>query len=256
KEKTLGLNGSISGNISDPFSAGITGNINLRTKNYNIFNTTGYYYRDFPGSGSFDNRYKSRTVYDPSGNPITIDPQFDRVQEERENNRLRKGFNTNLGIEYFLTESSSLTASGFFRIGKNDNNTINNVSNYKNGQLIEKNIRTEDGNNDNHNLQFALNYENKFDDRGDHKLTADLQFETSKNDQDSYIFDEIVHPEYSRLPSEDITENQDRTNYLAQIDYVRPINETGQFEAGYRGDFDKNVTDYILLQEEGTSGQF
>lgn len=256
KEKTLGLNGSLSGNISDPFSAGLTGNLNLRTKNFNIFNTTGYYYRDFPGSGSFDNHYFSRTIYDPSGNPITVDPQFDRVKEERENNRLRKGFNTNLGIEYFLTESSSITASGFFRSGKSDNNTINNVFNYKNNQLVEQNIRTEDGNGDNNNLQFALNYDKKFDDAGHHKLTADLQYETSKDDNSSFIWDELIFPESSRLPSEDILDNQKRTNYLAQVDYVRPINEHGQFEAGYRGDFSENITDYTLLEEIGTSGQY
>lgn len=256
KEKTLGLNGSLSGNISDPFSAGLTGNLNLRTKNFNIFNTTGYYYRDFPGSGSFDNHYFSRTIYDPSGNPITVDPQFDRVKEERENNRLRKGFNTNLGIEYFLTESSSITASGFFRSGKSDNNTINNVFNYKNNQLVEQNIRTEDGNGDNNNLQFALNYDKKFDDAGHHKLTADLQYETSKDDNSSFIWDELIFPESNRLPSEDILDNQKRTNYLAQVDYVRPINEHGQFEAGYRGDFSENITDYTLLEEIGTSGQY
>lgn len=256
KEKTLGLNGSISGNISDPFSAGVTGNVNLRTEKFNIFNTTGYYYRDFPGSGTFDNHYLSRTVFDSLGNPITIDPQFDRVREERKNSRLRKGFNTNLGIEYFLTESSSITASGFFRSGKNNNNTTNNVFNYKNNQLVEQNIRTEDGKGDNHNLQFALNYENKFDERGDHKLTTDLQYETSKNDNNSFIWDEITLPNYSRLPSEDIADNQKRTNYLAQIDYVRPINENGQFEAGYRGDFSENITDYVLMEEVGTTNQY
>lgn len=256
KEKTLGINGSISTSISDPLSTNISGNINLRTEKFNIFNTTGYYYRKMPGEAHFDNNYFSRTVYDPSGNPITIDPTFDNIVEEREYERKRKGFNTNLGIEYFLTESSSLTASAFYRAGDNGTNTTNDVFNYKNNSLVERNLRSEDGNSDNNNLQFALNYENKFDENGFHKLTADLQYETSKNDESSTIMDEITHPEYSRLPSEDITENFERTNYLAQIDYVRPIGENGQFEAGYRGDFNKNVTDYVLRQEVGTSGTF
>lgn len=256
KEKTLGINGSISTSISDPLSTNISGNINLRTEKFNIFNTTGYYYRKMPGEAHFDNNYFSRTVYDPSGNPITIDPTFDNIVEEREYERKRKGFNTNLGIEYFLTESSSLTASAFYRAGDNGTNTTNDVFNYKNNSLVERNLRSEDGNSDNNNLQFALNYENKFDENGFHKLTADLQYETSKNDESSTIMDEITHPEYSRLPSEDITENFERTNYLAQIDYVRPIGKNGQFEAGYRGDFNKNVTDYVLRQEVGTSGTF
>lgn len=44
--------------------------------------------------------------------------------------------------------------------------------------------------------------------------------------------------------------------YLAQVDYVLPIGETAQFEAGYRGNFDKSVTDYLLEEEMGTSGNF
>lgn len=256
KEKTLGINGSISTSISDPLSTNISGNINLRTEKFNIFNTTGYYYRKMPGEAYFDNNYFSRTIYDPSGNPITLDPKFDNINEEREYERLRKGFNTNLGIEYFLTESSSITASAFYRTGDNNTNTINDVFNYKGGNLLERNKRTEDAGSDDNNFQFALNYENKLDEHGFHKLTADLQYENSKDDKSSLILDEITHPEYSRLPSEDITENFERTNYLAQIDYVRPIGENGQFEAGYRGDFNKNVTDYVLRQEVGTSGTF
>lgn len=256
KEKTLGVNGSISASVSDPLSTNFSGNINLRTEKFNIFNTTGYYYRKMPGEAHFDNNYFSRTVYDSAGNPITIDPAFENIVEEREYDRLRKGFNTNLGIEYFLTERSSITASGFYRTGDNNTNTINDVFNYNNSSLVERNLRSEDADSDNNNLQFALNYENRFDENGLHKLTADLQYETSKNDENSTIMDEITHPSYSRMPSEDITENLDRTNYLAQIDYVRPINENGQFEAGYRGDFNKNTTDYILLQEVGTSGTF
>lgn len=256
KEKTLGLNGSISTSLSDPTAFNVTGNINLRTEKFNIFNTTGYNYREMPGSGRFDNNYFSRTIYDENGNPITINPQFDRIKENRSNDRLRKGFNTNLGIEYFLTETSSITASGFFRGGKSDNNTINNVFSYRDNTLAEQNVRTEDANDDNSNIQFALNYENKLDDSGHHKLTADLQYETSKRDQLSHILDQKTVPDNSRLPMENIYNNEDRTNYLAQVDYVYPIGEHAQFEAGYRGDFNQTVTDYVLMQEVDHSGVY
>lgn len=256
KEKTLGLNGSISGSVSSPLSTNFTGNINLRTQKFNIFNTTGYYYSDMPGSGRFDNHYFSRTITDPSGNPISIEPNFDRVKEERDNQRLRRGFNTNLGIEYFLTERSSLTASTFYRLGSNNNHTENEVLNFKNNSLLERNLRTEDAKDDNSNFQAALNYENKFDDSGNHKLTTDLQYERSKKDDNSFILDEITVPSYLRLPSEDIRTKERRNNYLAQADYVLPIGEHAQFEAGYRGDFGKTETDYTLYQEDGTSGNF
>lgn len=254
KEKTLGVNGSVSTSIGSPISSSATGNINLRTSKFNIFNTTGVYYRDMPGSGKFDNNYFSRTIFDEDGNPITIDPQFDRVFEDRANERLRRGFNTNLGIEYFLNDQSSITASGFYRGGKGRNSTINDVFNYRGNEVVEKNKRTELGDDDSSNFQLALNYENRFDNSGNHKLTADLQYEKSKRDELSDIFDELIFPDFERLPAEDISNKENRTNYLAQADYVLPIGEHSQFEAGYRGDFSKTVTDYILMQEQGTTG--
>lgn len=254
KEKTLGVNGSVSASIGSPISSSATGNINLRTSKFNIFNTTGVYYRDMPGSGKFDNNYFSRTIFDEDGNPITIDPQFDRVFEDRANERLRRGFNTNLGIEYFLNDQSSITASGFYRGGKGRNSTINDVFNYRGNEVVEKNKRTELGDDDSSNFQLALNYENRFDNAGNHKLTADLQYEKSKRDELSDIFDELIFPDFERLPAEDISNKENRTNYLAQADYVLPIGEHSQFEAGYRGDFSKTVTDYILMQEQGTTG--
>lgn len=256
KERTLGINGSISGSISSPLGSNVTGNINLRTDKFNIFNTTGYYYNNRPGTGYFDNNYFSRTTTDSLGNPITIDPNFDRVIEDRQNDRLRQGFNTNLGIEYFINEQSSITASAFYRLGRNHDETTNEVLNYRSGDLAERNVRFEDETDDNYNFQAALNYENKFNDNGDHKLTADLQYERSKSDEFSIISDEVMLPDYSRLPSEEIDERFKRQNYLAQVDYVLPIGENAQFEAGYRGDFNKNETDYKLFEEIGTSGNF
>lgn len=52
KEKTLGFNGSVTLNAGYPDQAGISTNVNLRTDNYNIFNTTGFRYYNAPGNGS------------------------------------------------------------------------------------------------------------------------------------------------------------------------------------------------------------
>src|SRR5690606_25984767 len=109
KEKTLGLNGSLSTSIGVPLNSNASGNINLRTDKFNIFNTTGVYYRNSPGKAFFNNNYFSRTSIDSLGNPITIDPKYDQVIENRKYDRMGKGFNTNLGIEYFLSDRSSVT---------------------------------------------------------------------------------------------------------------------------------------------------
>lgn len=255
KEKTLGLNGSITTNIGAPTNSNASGNINLRTEKFNIFNTTGVYYRNAPGKGYYNNQYFPRTFIDSTGQPVTIDPVFDRVIEDRKNYREGKGFNTNLGIEYFINDQSSITASGFYREGVRNNETVNRVSSFKDNSLTEKNERIENLSRDDSNLQFSLNYVNRFDENG-HKLTANLQYDKRKYTEFSLIEDYLTYPESQTRPSEKIDRNEDEKEYLAQADYVLPIGENGQFEAGYRGNFNQTVTDYSLYQELGTSGNY
>lgn len=255
KEKTLGLNGSISTSIGIPTTSSATGNINFRTDKFNIFNTTGISYRDVPGIAFFDNNYFERSFVDEDGNPSTYTPEFDRVTEDRSYDRLRKNFNTNLGIEYFINEKSSITASGFLRLGDDEDITTNETANFKNNNLIENNSRVETETEEDTNYQFSLNYINNFNDEG-HKLTADLQFERGKETERSFIDVRKTFPELEILPSENIVTKENKKEYLAQADYVLPIGDNAQFEAGYRGDFNETETDYTLFNEMGTTGNF
>ncbi|MAP81279.1 MAG: TonB-dependent receptor [Aequorivita sp.] len=255
KEKTLGLNGSISTSLGVPLNTNASGNINIRTNKFNIFNTTGVYYRKAPGNAHFNNNYFTRTYVDEDGNTVTVDPQYDQVIENREYDRQGDGFYTNLGFEYFLTEKSSLTASGFYRNGGGNDITTNLTSNNNDGTVQERIERIENEDEDDSNYQFALNYENKFNDNG-HKFTADLQFDNGEDIENSLISESRTFPETTTLSAEKITEKRTRKEYLAQADYVLPIGENAQFEAGYRGNFEESVTDYSLFEETGTSGVF
>ncbi|MCW8981899.1 MULTISPECIES: TonB-dependent receptor [Altibacter] len=244
KEKTLGLNGSIQTNLGIPISSGITGNINLRTDKFNIFNTTGIRYSDAPGNAYFENLYFS----DTRENPLVI--------EDRDYDRLRKGFNTNLGFEYFLTDNSSITATGFLRTGDNEDVTTNITNEFnRSNALAVSRTRIETETEEDESYQFSLNYVNNFSEDG-HKLTADFQYENDTETEKSFIEERNTFPVSQELSAEDITTVEDQQEYLAQIDYVLPIGENAQFEAGYRGNFEETVTDYLLLEEVGTSGSF
>lgn len=263
KEKTLGLNGSLTTNIGVPLNSSVSGNINLRTDKFNIFNTTGLYYRTSPGTAFFDNQYFARPKLDENGepeldengDPILIYPEFDQVIEDRDFNRQGNGFNTNLGIEYFLSEKSSITASAFVRLGDGEDVTTNNTTNFNNNIAKEKIKRIETESEDDKSYQLSLNYVNDFNDEG-HKLTADLQFERDRETERSFIEEQQTFPNFVTLPAEDIINKENQKEYLAQVDYVLPIGENAQFEAGYRGNFEETITDYTLLEETGTSGNF
>lgn len=244
KEKTLGLNGSIQTNIGSPASGSVSGNINLRTDKFNIFNTTGWRYRESPGRAIFKNQYLSSNIE----NPLVV--------ETRDGDRIGRNFNTNLGIEYFISDKTSVTASAFYSKGSDDDETVNNATEYDElNDIAIKRSRIEYEDEADRNFQFALNYITKFDDAG-HELKADLQYENRKESETSRIDESNTFPDFEELPSEFITTDENQKEYLAQIDYVRPIGENAQFEAGYRGNFRETGTDYELTEQRVAEGPF
>lgn len=244
KEKTLGLNGSVQTNVGDPSSASISGNINLRTDKFNIFNTTGWRYRESQGYAIFNNQYRSNTMVNPL------------VTETRDMDRIGRNFNTNLGMEYFFSEKTSLTASGFYSRGSGDDETLNMASEYDRLNVLAiQRSRIEYESETDENYQFALNYITKFNDDG-HELKADLQYENGKETETSLIEERNTFPSAQLLPSEFITIDENQEEYLAQVDYVLPIGENAQFEAGYRGNFSETTTDYELTEQEIAGGIF
>lgn len=240
KEKTLGFNGSVNTTIGYPTNGGASVNLNLRTDKYNIFNTTGYRYRDAPGNAFFDNTYSS-------GN-------FDRIFENREYNRLNKGFNTNLGLEYFLTEKSSITGSVFYRASKGEDITDNTNQRFNSNELVSRTFRQENENENDENYQFSLNYVNNLDDTGQ-KLTADLQYSKGDETKTSIIEENKTFPDTDLIVLENVFETEIQNEYLAQADYVLPLGDA-QFEVGYRGTFKEEITDYQLDSLNQTSNQF
>lgn len=244
KEKTLGFNGSLTTNIGYPESYGISANVNLRTDKFNIFNTTGYNYRTSPGGGFSDTRYSAG--------------QFDRVIEDRDINRLSRSFNTNLGFEYYLNDASSITMTNFFRFGNDADENFNFSDRFMEGSLVQQTVRREYERERDQSYQLALNYINRFNNAG-HQLTADFQYGVDKERQPAIVTEtatlDLTEEGVGFFPSEDVYTEDRENEFLIQADYVLPIGEDTQFEAGYRGNFEEQITDYRLRIEDEETGQ-
>lgn len=113
RSKLLGLNGAITANVGNPDAAGISGNINYRTGNVNIFNTTSYRYRESEGIWNNDVKYNDINTPD--------------LNEQRNWTDIGKGFNTNTGLEWYINDSASLTSSIVYSVNDNDDNSTNNL---------------------------------------------------------------------------------------------------------------------------------
>ncbi|RXG15267.1 outer membrane receptor protein involved in Fe transport [Leeuwenhoekiella aestuarii] len=242
KEKTLGFNGSLNTSVGNPDLASISANLNLRTDKFNIFNTTGYRYSSSPGNGYFDTQYNTT-------NEVT--PTYDRIIEDRDIQRLNRGFNTNLGLEYYISDKSSITGTVFYRNGNDVDETTNLTESFRDASKVLETTRIERQKEKDDRYQFSLNYINRFNDEG-HQLTADVQYATSKEIQNTFINEDITFDTEDTTPiiAERLLTNEKQNEYLIQADYVLPFGEGSQFEAGYRGNFENEVTDYRVNQEQ------
>ncbi len=232
RSKLQGLNGALTINTGFPWQAGVNGNLNYRTGDINIFTNTGYNYRERPGNSFSEQQF---FVEDQSGNVVN----GDFLREDTEFDRIRKGFNSNFGIEWYVNESTSITNSIFYRSSDNDNTSLNQTFQRDIDGTIEEGLRLDPEIENDRTFQYALNIDKQFNDTG-HKLTFDFQFEDSDEVESSLILQDGIETESVRT-----AEAQRRI--LIQTDYVLPIGEDSQFELGYRGDFNKLDSDYDVI---------
>tara|TARA_R110002012_G_scaffold322023_1_gene553765 strand:+ start:5914 stop:8364 length:2451 start_codon:yes stop_codon:yes gene_type:complete len=247
RSKLQGFNGAITTNLGYPRQAGISGNINYRTGDVNIFNTTSYDYREAPGNSSSYTQYFNNR-FDDNGNLISDLPDT-FADEQNRYERIRKGLSTNFGVEWYITETASLTGAISYRNGDNESNTTNTLRQFdENGNFLSQTNRFDPELEDDKVMQYSLNFMKDFDDKG-HKLTMDFQYEDNSEDEFSKVLVEGAN-------TENVATLEDQERILLQADYVLPIGENSQFELGYRGDFKNQDTDYTVEFLNANTNQF
>tara|TARA_R100001369_G_scaffold68009_1_gene95615 strand:- start:2032 stop:4542 length:2511 start_codon:yes stop_codon:yes gene_type:complete len=234
QSKTAGVNGSVNVYTGHPETYGGSLSLNLRRDNFNIFTNTTYRYRSGPGNALFD-----QENFDSNGNTLSYQ------NEIRDYQRKDKSFNTNVGFELFLDESSSITNSFVFSKSNGDNTVNVDFSNFDANRTptIQRNrFTTEDEFEE--EVQYSLNYQKKFEREG-HILTFDYQYSKGIDNENS-IIEEVILGDNIALDTERTIDDQTQVSQLLQMDYVLPFGKDNQsqFELGYRGTFNNNNTDF------------
>jgi outer membrane receptor protein involved in Fe transport len=238
RSKLLGLNGAVILNAGHPDQLGASGNINYRTGNVNIFNTSGYSFRNSPGNSTTKTEFFN-SEYDDNGLLIQDAPNTFR-NEYRTFERIRKGFNSNTGIEWYINPTTSLTSAFLVRKSDNINETFNRAETLDASKtLVSQSFRYDPELETDETTQFSINFDKQFHGNSDHRLTADFQVENSTEDENSIIYN-------NSLAAERVQTIEDQKRILFKTDFTLPIGEHSRFEAGYNGRFSKNTTDYKL----------
>ena len=232
REELAGFNGSFILNGGAPTTYGGSASLNWRNKKLNIFSTTSYNDGKSLGGGVFNSEYFN------GDQPSTF------TNETRDYNRNRERFFINLGAEYFFDDNTSLTISAFTRTSNNgSNNTTIIEDTNANGNVLNLLGRYQDETEEDNSSQFTANFTKKFNDKG-HELVIEFQSEESSEDESDFADNTNVFDQASS------TEEKQKRQLL-QLDYVYPIDENTQFEAGFRGNYSNQDTDYQVFDING-----
>jgi outer membrane receptor for ferrienterochelin and colicins len=242
KGKANGFNGSVIATTGDPANHGLSTNLNFRSTNFNLFSNLGYNYRNNPGNSFTNSRY-----LDENDNTTSY------TNERRTNDRLRKGYNASLGLEWFIDSTFTWTNSISIRRNVGNNPSKAYYDNYDaDKNFLSTRYRYTYEDDDESNVNYATSFLKKFNDKG-HQLKVDASVSKSLEDEDANITDEILNTADTSNNTYQRTRNdQDETRALVQADYELPIGENGKFEAGYRGSFATTETDAATETLEGT----
>lgn len=243
KGKNLGLNGTAVASTGYPETYGVTGTLNYKTDQFNLFTTQGYNYRNNPGRAFTDSRYLNDD-----------NTTKDYMNENRENERLNKSYNANFGVDWYLDKSTTWTNAFNFRRSNGDNtdNVFQNFYDVNHDYTSTTNrINNEDSKSK--NVEFTTNLTHNFKKEG-HKLTIDGSF-SSNSDKNLALITETSTLS-NTLNIDETVNNQTQSRNSIQTDYVLPLGKGGQFEAGYRGDFSASSTGYSVMRNGVTDDDF
>ena len=235
KGKNLGFNGSfiLSGGIPETYGA--SANLNFKTEKLNFFTSTGYDYRTSEGAGMTNSTNLNRDTREIIG----------YTDEDKDTERLRKGISTKTGVEWTVAPNAYWTNAISYRENSGTNNDLVNYNSFdQNRNFTSTRYRLSEGNDTGRDLEYSSNFLKNFNDKG-HKLTLDFSYSTDNDSDNSIISDETIG---SNIPATfDTTFNNQKQNQVQlQGDYVLPLKNGSQFEAGYKGNFNNMDTEYSV----------
>lgn len=238
KGQALGVNGSVTGTLGHPENYDLNANVNFRSDKFNLYTTSGYSDSQSEGYTINNNEYLDRITGLPT--------QY--IYENKENERHRKGYNINFGLDLFVTDSFTWSNVVSTRKNKIQNPNWVTYDYFDQDHVFDfARTRDEDKTRNRENIEYTSSIEKRFNDEG-HLLTLEYTVSKGTDRDNSYIRDQRESSNTLDLERTFATEFENR-NYV-KADYVLPLGKNGQFEAGYLGNFSSTINSFTLHKQE------
>ena len=232
KGKNQGFNGTLIASAGIPETYGLSANANYKTEKLNYFTTAGYSHRTNEGGGKTNSEY-----FNQDGSIKNF------LNEDRNTERTRDGFNGKAGIEWTVAPNTFWTNAINYEKDNGENNDLINYNNFDaTHNFTGSTYRLGTGKTSGENVEYTSNLIKNFNDKG-HKLTVDGSISRETDDSQSIItgsdnFNNTLN-------------NQVQKQAQLQADYVLPLGEGSQFEAGYKGSFGNLNNQYYVFDNQG-----
>ncbi|MEO8405550.1 MAG: TonB-dependent receptor, partial [Chitinophagaceae bacterium] len=231
KEKKVGYNGNVRANVDSRAKVGVGGDINLRQQKVNFFLSGMYNQRKSISTGTTERL----NLFDT---PNTSLYQTDKSTQLGHFAFVRGG------VDYFISNRNTLSASLNYVKGRFKPNTVSNIlidSLYTPLTVSSFNRRTADVIGDFQNLGSTLSFKHNFPKAG-REWTADATYNRSKNTNSNTIVTDYydvppAQPIYTFAQQQQIRGNNE--NLILQTDFVNPVTDKIKIEMGARAQLRK-----------------
>lgn len=236
KNVISGINGVVNVNLGTGKKYGTDMTLNYKTKKYNLF-----FGANWNDNTDFGTMKSTRETY--QNDTITYLITNGRRNQSRGGQQLKGG------IDYFLTDKTSITLSG--QIGKFnfDGNGGGDLHKYQlpanlDVYSIQDNNSTRNGNYVNTDASFLT----KFDKDGMHKLEGTFTYRNRDGLSAETIDEYLSDPNYGKSStylSQVVTdENSNSKDYRMKMDYTLPLASGSKFEAGVQSRMEREKEDF------------
>lgn len=229
------LSGSLTLVGGVPFDSRFLGSLNYKKGKFNLFSNFGIRYTDYVGLNA--------------RNQISTSNGSDLFLNQRENQKRHDdGRLVYLGLDYFINDNNSMTAA-FYRNATNDldKNTLN--YNFSGENIEDTYIQTiAESKEDRSYNQLEFNYTKTFK-KPQRKFTVDFQYDFWDSNKDFNIQRKTIVPDTDDLSVINTKSNRSSDDIVIQSDYVTPLSETANFEAGVKVENRLVSTDFAANED-------
>lgn len=236
KNVLSGINGVLNANIGTGKKYGTDLTLNYKTKKYNLF--FGANWNDNTDYGTMRS---TREIYQNDTTTYLL------LSGRR--NQSRGGKQLKLGVDYFLTDKTSVTVSG--QVGKYNFDGSGGGNHHKYQQPANVDIYSVQDNNSNRNGNYVsadASFITKYNDTGTHKLEGSFSYRNrdglSNETIDEYLSDMNYAKSANYLSQVVTDDNSNSKEYRVKLDYTLPMESGNKFEAGAQSRGEREQEDF------------